>query len=103
GVAPLKWNRLFWAFTLCLLPLVLMFLGDLETLQTASIVAGFPVVFIMLLLAWSFMKASNEDIKASREYEAQTIHINRRETLAEIERKKSKALTKKYPAPKKDD
>src|SRR5699024_755665 len=103
GVAPLKWNRLFWAFTLCLLPLVLMFLGDLETLQTASIVAGFPVVFIMLLLAWSFMKASNEDIKASREYEAPTIHINRRETLAEIERKKSKALTKKYPAPKKED
>lgn len=94
GVAPLKWNRLFWAFTLCLLPLVLMFLGDLETLQTASIVAGFPVVFIMLLLAWSFMKASNEDIKASREYEAPTIHINRREILEDIATKKSKAFKK---------
>src|SRR5699024_6564730 len=48
---PLRWNRLFWAFTLCLLPLVLMIVGDLETLQTASIVAGFPVIFIMFLLA----------------------------------------------------
>ncbi|MFD1361313.1 BCCT family transporter [Lentibacillus salinarum] len=78
---PLRWNRLFWAFTLCLMPLVLMFIGDLETLQTASIVAGFPVLFIMGLLAWSFMKASNEDIRASRDYEPPTIYINRREIV----------------------
>ncbi|SFD66384.1 betaine/carnitine transporter, BCCT family [Lentibacillus persicus] len=73
---PLRWNRLFWAFTLCLMPLVLMFVGDLQTLQTASIVAGFPVLFIMLLLAWSFMRASNEDIRATNDYSPPTIHIN---------------------------
>lgn len=77
---PLRWNRLFWAFTLCLMPLVLMFIGDLQTLQTASIVAGFPVLFIMGLLAWSFMKASNEDLRASKNYQSPTIYINRRET-----------------------
>jgi betaine/carnitine transporter, BCCT family len=76
---PLRWNRLFWAFTLTVLPLVLMFMGGLETLQTASIVAGFPVVFIMILLAWSFMKASSEDILASKDYDSPMIHINRRE------------------------
>lgn len=75
---PVKWNRLFWAFTLCLLPLVLMFIGDLETLQTASIVAGFPVIFIMFLLAWSFIRASNHDLEASRDYDPPTIYINRR-------------------------
>ncbi|WP_174615067.1 BCCT family transporter [Virgibacillus ihumii] len=85
---PLRWNRLFWAFTLCLLPLVLMFVGDLETLQTASIVAGFPVIFIMGLLAWSFMKASNSDIRESKDYEPPTIHINRREILERIRRRK---------------
>lgn len=77
---PLRWNRLFWAFTLCLLPLVLMFIGDLETLQTASIVSGFPVVFIMFLLSWSFMKASNQDIRASKEYDSPTIHISRKKS-----------------------
>ncbi|WP_092491320.1 BCCT family transporter [Virgibacillus salinus] len=84
---PLRWNRLFWAFTLCLMPLVLMIVGDLQTLQTASIVAGFPVIFIMALMAWSFMKASNEDIRASKDYEPPTIHIDHRETK-ELRRRK---------------
>ncbi|HLR69739.1 BCCT family transporter [Virgibacillus alimentarius] len=83
---PLRWNRLFWAFTLCLLPLVLMFLGDLETLQTASIVAGFPVIFIMLLLAWSFIKASNDDIRASKDYESPVIYIDQKNTKKSYER-----------------
>ncbi|ALX49683.1 BCCT family transporter [Lentibacillus amyloliquefaciens] len=83
---PLRWNRLFWAFTLCLMPLVLMFVGDLQTLQTASIVAGFPVLFIMGLLAWSFMRASNEDIRATKDYQPPTIHIDK-----EIKRKKRRS------------
>ncbi|MFC7322871.1 BCCT family transporter [Halobacillus campisalis] len=74
---PLRWNRLFWAFALCLMPLTLMFLGGLETLQTASIVGGFPLIFIMFLLSWSFMRASNNDIRASDDYESPTIHIKR--------------------------
>lgn len=76
---PLRWNRLFWAFMLCLLPLVLMFIGDLETLQTASIVAGFPLIFIMFLLAWSFVKASNYDLRMSREFKSPTIFITGKE------------------------
>ncbi|WP_156291858.1 BCCT family transporter [Oceanobacillus salinisoli] len=75
---PLRWNRLFWAFTLLLLPMTLMFIGGLETLQTASIVAGFPVIFIMVLLAWSFIKASGEDLKAHREYRTNVIYIERK-------------------------
>ncbi|UOQ47024.1 BCCT family transporter [Gracilibacillus caseinilyticus] len=77
GDEPFRWNRLFWAFTLCIMPLVLMFLGGLDTLQTASIVGGFPLIFIMFLLAWSFMRASNRDITASDDYESPTIHIKR--------------------------
>lgn len=91
---PLKWNRLFWAFTLCLLPLVLMYVGDLETVQTASIVAGFPVIFIMFLLAWSFMKASNSDIRESKGYEPPTININRQEI---VKKKKEKNVQRSKP------
>lgn len=92
---PLRWNRLFWAFTLTLLPLVLMFIGGLETLQTASIVAGFPVVFIMFLLAWSFMKASNEDILASKDYNSPLIHISRREKRF-LNRKRKEIIQCRY-------
>lgn len=87
---PLRWNRLFWAFTLTLMPLVLMYVGDLKTLQTASIVAGFPVLFIMILLAWSFIKASNEDLRASKNYEPPTIYIDREEILKRKRRRKKK-------------
>jgi len=80
GGEALRWNRLFWAFALLLLPLVLMFYGDLQALQTASIVAGFPVMFIMVLLAMSFIKAANTDLKALKEYRSPTIYINRKIT-----------------------
>ncbi|ARI79250.1 BCCT family transporter [Halobacillus mangrovi] len=86
---PLRWNRLFWAFALCLMPLALMFLGGLDTLQTASIVGGFPLIFIMFLLAWSFMKASNTDIRASDDYEPSTIHIERWKNRKGKKRKRS--------------
>ncbi|GAB3048793.1 BCCT family transporter [Virgibacillus ainsalahensis] len=81
GGEPMRWHRLFWAFTLTLMPLVLMYIGGLETLQTASIVAGFPVMFIMLLLAWSFMKASNRDIRAAKNYQPPTIHLEPRDIV----------------------
>src|SRR5699024_12668230 len=81
-----------------------MFIGDLETLQTASIVAGFPVIFIMFLLAWSFMKASNQDIMESKDYDSPTIHINRREILERIrKRKKSRSALEAMQDKKMDD
>ncbi|MCP3029045.1 BCCT family transporter [Halobacillus sp. A5] len=86
---PLRWNRLFWAFALCIMPMTLMFLGGLETLQTASIVGGFPLIFIMFLLAWSFMKASNTDIRASDNYESPTIHIERWKRKEKRKKKRS--------------
>ncbi|KGP72594.1 BCCT family transporter [Pontibacillus yanchengensis] len=85
---PLRWNRLFWAFALCLLPLTLMYLGGLGTLQTASIVGGFPLIIIMIMLAWSFMKASNADIKASEGYEPKTINLDSEKIHKRLKRKK---------------
>lgn len=87
---PLRWNRLFWAFALCLLPLTLMYLGGLGMLQTASIVGGFPLLIIMIMLAWSFMKASNEDIHASDEYEPKTIALDSKEIKNRLKRKRHK-------------
>ncbi|WP_099354349.1 BCCT family transporter [Fredinandcohnia onubensis] len=85
---PIRWNRLFWAFALCIMPLTLMFIGGLGTLQTASIVGGFPLLFIMVMLGWSFMKASTRDIMASDYYEPKTIELNYRKILERLRRKK---------------
>ncbi|MBI5974409.1 BCCT family transporter [Staphylococcus canis] len=55
---PLRWNRLFWAFALCLLPFSLMLVGGeeaLSILQTASIVAGVPLIIIFIMIMISFM------------------------------------------------
>lgn len=64
---PYRWNRLFWAFALSFIPLALMLIsGDeiLNLLQTASIIAGVPLIIIFILLMVSFIKTlSNDRIK----------------------------------------
>lgn len=72
---PHRWNRLFWAFTLSLLPTVLLFLGGLSTLQTASIVAGAPLIIIMGLLMMAIIKATKYDLYYQPDYSLNTIHI----------------------------
>lgn len=60
---PMRWNRLFWAGALSFLPVTLLVFGDLKTLQTASIIAGAPLVFIALLLCMSIFKVARYDLK----------------------------------------
>ena len=72
---PHRWNRLFWAFTLCLMPAALMFIGGLSTLQTASIFAGAPLLLIMSLIMLSTIKAAKYDLHYQPDYSLKTIHI----------------------------
>ncbi len=72
---PHRWNRLFWAFTLCLMPSVLMFLGGLNTLQTASIFAGAPLLVIMTMMMLSTIRAAKYDLYYQPDYSLKTIHI----------------------------
>lgn len=72
---PHRWNRLFWAFTLCILPASLMFIGGLDTLQTASIFAGAPLLVIMSMMMLSIIKAAKYDLYYQPDYSLKTIHI----------------------------
>ncbi|MCY1569468.1 BCCT family transporter [Staphylococcus pettenkoferi] len=61
---PLRANRLFWAFALCLLPFSLMLVGGeraLEVLKTASILASVPLIVIFLIMMISFMRTLGND------------------------------------------
>jgi len=54
---PARWNRLFWALMLGLLPTGIMLIdGPLSVLQTASIVVGLPVLGVVWIGVASFFK-----------------------------------------------
>lgn len=73
---PLRWNRLFWAAALSLMPVALLFLGDLETLQTASIVGGTPLLIIAVLLCVSVYKVSKYDLDYQPHVVNEDIDVN---------------------------
>ncbi|MCA0948752.1 BCCT family transporter [Shewanella chilikensis] len=73
---PLRWNRLFWAFTLSFMPSVLMFMGGLATLQTAAIVGGLPLLVIAVMLMMSGVKAAMLDLSHQDGYEDPVINIS---------------------------
>ena len=76
GDEPMRWNRLFWAGAMSIMPISLLLLGGLATLQTASIVAGAPLLIVALLLCISIVKAANFDLRYQPDYERHEIHID---------------------------
>jgi BCCT family betaine/carnitine transporter len=61
GSDPARWHRVFWAFALGVLPVTLMFIGDLRVLQTASLVASLPVLLAGVVMSISFLRSLRED------------------------------------------
>ncbi|MDP6943984.1 MAG: BCCT family transporter [Myxococcota bacterium] len=58
---PARWHRLLWAFVLGGIALALMSVGGIKVLQAASVVAGLPVLIVMVLAAVSLMRWLHED------------------------------------------
>lgn len=57
GEEPDKRVKLFWAVMLMLLPIALIFSeNSMASLQSVSIIAAFPIGFIILMIVWSFFK-----------------------------------------------
>ena len=74
---PMRWNRLFWAGALSFLPVTLMLLGgDLQTLQTASIVGGAPLILICFLLCISVFKIAKFDLARQTKLPSKEINIS---------------------------
>ena len=47
---PKRVLRMYWAIFLGLLPSALLFIGGLETIKTATIMASFPILFIYVVM-----------------------------------------------------
>ncbi len=57
---PARWNRVFWAFTIGVLPITLIYIGGLRTLQAAVVVASLPLLVVMVIMAIAFVKQIRE-------------------------------------------
>lgn len=62
---PSKLIQLMWCILLILLPIALIFAeSSMNSLQTVSIIAAFPIGIVMILIVWSFLKDGKMTIKA---------------------------------------
>ena len=59
---PTRKLRVYWAFALGMLPSVLLFIGGLKPLQTASIVASLPLLVVYVILIASILKMLKEPV-----------------------------------------
>ncbi len=73
---PLRWNRLFWAFALSFMPIALLLLGGLETLQTASIVGGAPLLIVALLLCIAIVRVARFDLRNHAHFSIDHFYID---------------------------
>ena len=61
GDDPPRWHRLFWAVTLTILPLALMFIGGYEVMQTAVLVVSLPILGIGVFMSVALVKQLGAD------------------------------------------
>jgi BCCT family betaine/carnitine transporter len=62
GRNPARWNRLFWACALGVVPVTLMFVeGGIKVVLSATIVVSLPLIAVGILLAVSLMRMLRQD------------------------------------------
>ena len=67
---PHKLIQLMWCILLILLPIALVFAeSSMNNLQSVSIVAAFPIGFVMILIVWSFLKDAKKYIVGGKDKE----------------------------------
>jgi BCCT family betaine/carnitine transporter len=57
---PARWNRVFWALGLGLVPITLLELGGLRSLQTATVVVSLPLIAVGVIMSVSLVKGLRE-------------------------------------------
>ena len=62
GDNPARWNRVFWAFALGVLPVTLMFIdGGLKVILSATIVVSIPLLVVGVLMSVCLYRSLSED------------------------------------------
>ena len=56
------WQRLFWTALMAILSIILLVVGGLGALQSATMLSALPFTIIMLLLCWGLLKSLRLDV-----------------------------------------
>jgi len=56
------WQRMFWTVLIAALSIILLMVGGLSALQSATIMSALPFTVIMLLICWGLLKALRLDV-----------------------------------------
>ena len=56
------WQRLFWTVLMAVLAIVLLLVGGLSALQSATMMSALPFTFILLFICWGLLKALRLDV-----------------------------------------
>ena len=56
------WQRLFWVVLMAVLAIVLLLVGGLSALQSATMMSALPFTLIMLFICWGLLKALRLDV-----------------------------------------
>ena len=64
GEHPERWNRVFWAFTIGVLPITLIYIGGLRSLQSAVVAVSVPLLVVVVVMAFALMKSLRDDERA---------------------------------------
>ena len=62
GEGSPTWQRLFWTVLMAVLAIVLLLVGGLGALQSATIMSALPFSVIMLFICWGLLKALKVDL-----------------------------------------
>ena len=57
GDDPARWHRVFWAFALAVLPISLMFIGGLKTMQVTLLIVSLPILVVGVVMSISLVKS----------------------------------------------
>ncbi len=58
---PARWHRVFWALSLGILPIALLILGGLRSLQTAAVVVSLPLIPVGVVMSVSLVRSLREE------------------------------------------
>ncbi len=62
GEDPARWHRVFWAFALAVMPITLLFVGGLKTIQVMLLITSTPILVVGVFMSYSLVKSLQHDI-----------------------------------------
>ena len=60
GDNPARWHRLFWALVLGVVPIFMMFVGGLDIIRSAVLIASVPLLAVGIGMAVSLVKSARQ-------------------------------------------